>query len=115
MSVTRSASCTRAQSRAREAGDVEPVTEPWRLRRLQPILLLHQLPVRILVQNFVAAELIDVAAAIVEPLAVGAGAGDHPHADGAVAADERVNVVPTHVADDLEPVGEHFADGGLAA
>src|SRR5690349_10118324 len=76
--------------------------------------LLHQLPVGVLVEDLVAAKLVDVAALIVEPLPVGAGAGDRPDRDRPIAGHEVVDVVPAHVADDLEAVRQHLADGGLA-
>src|SRR5262249_42077090 len=81
----------------------------------EPVALLDQFPVGVLVQDLVAAKLVEVAAAIVELLAVRAGAGHHPHRDGAGARDERVHVVPAHISDDAEAVGEYLAHGGLAA
>src|SRR5690242_2089334 len=106
---------TRPRSRARSsAGSGGGGSGERRRAGSEPGSLLHELPVRVLVEDLVAAELVDVAALIVEPLPVGTGAGHHPDRDRPVAGHEVVDVVPAHVADDLEPVREHLADGGLA-
>src|SRR5262249_4874019 len=82
---------------------------------LQPVALLDQLPVGVLVEDLVAAELVDVAALVVEHLAVGAPPGDDPHRHRAVAGDPVVDVVPPHAADHREAVGEDAPDRLLAA
>src|SRR5581483_1496544 len=85
------------------AGARQPLT---RERPLEPLALLDELPVRVLVEDLVAAELVEIAAPVVEPLAVGAGAGDHPYGHRPRSRDELVDVIPAHVGDDLEAVGE---------
>src|SRR5215813_10558140 len=82
--------------------------------RLQPISLLDELPVGVLVEDLVAAKLVDVAPAVIQALAVLALAGDHPDGHGPVAADEGVDMIPAHVGNDLEAIGEDAADGVLA-
>src|SRR4029453_8359607 len=80
----------------------------------EAVPVLHQFPVGVLVEYLVAAKLVEVAAAVVQLLAVDAGAGHHPHRDSAVASDERVDVVPAHVGDHAEAIAEHLPDGRLA-
>src|SRR5881397_3755942 len=80
----------------------------------EAVPVLHQLPVGVLVEYLVAAKLVEVAAAVVQLLAVDAGAGHHPHRDSSVAGDERVYVVPAHVGDDAEAIAEHLPDRRLA-
>src|SRR6185503_18407291 len=80
----------------RSTGQFSPRACCSRSRSSEPLALLHDLPVRVLVEDLVAAELVDVAAAVVELLAVGALAGHHPHAHRAVAGDEHVDVIPAH-------------------
>src|SRR5215467_15438896 len=86
----------------------------WRGLCSEAVPVLHQFPVGVLVEYLVAAKLVEVAAAVVQLLAVDAGTGHHPHRDSAVAGDERVDVVPTHVGDDVEPIAEHLPDRRLA-
>ena len=68
---------------------------------LEMVRLLDELPVRVLVENLVATELVNVAASVIEDLAVGAATGDPPHRDRAWAGDDPVDVVPAQVADEL--------------
>src|SRR5262245_62244872 len=80
----------------------------------EAVPVLHELPVGVLVEDLVAPKLVEVAAAVVQLLAVYAGAGHHPHRDSAVTSDERVDVVPAHVGDDPEAIAEHLPDRRLA-
>ena len=61
-------------------------------RPLQAAGLLDQLPVRVLVQDLVAPELVQVAAPVVQDLTVGAAPGHGPDGDRAVAGDEVVQL-----------------------
>src|SRR5215510_7978702 len=70
--------------------------------------------VPVLREYLVAAKLVEVAAAVVQLLAVDAGTGHHLHRDSAVAGDEGVDVVPAHVGDDAEPIAEHLPGSRLA-
>src|SRR5215467_13347785 len=81
---------------------------------LEPVLVLDDLPVGIFVEDALAAKLVDVAALVVELLAVRAGTRDHPDRHCAASRHEVLDVIPAHVADDLEAIGEHLPDGRLA-
>src|SRR5207244_196851 len=55
----------------------------WRGLCSEAVPVLHQFPVGVLVEYLVAAKLVEVAAAVVQLLAVDAGTGHHPHRDSA--------------------------------
>src|SRR5579872_3822 len=82
---------------------------------LQPIPVLDHLPERVLVDDLVALEFVDVAALVIEDFAVGAAAAHGPNRDGAVGRGEDVFLVfPAHIRDPLEAGGERLADRRLA-
>src|SRR5215510_14241521 len=80
----------------------------------QTILVLDDLPVGVLGADLAAAEGVDVAALIVKILAVGALALHRPYRDRPVAGEDVLLVVPAHVGNHLEAVGQGLADGLLA-
>src|SRR5437764_2884889 len=76
----------------------------------EPVLVLDDLPERVLVGDLVALEAVNVAALIVQLLAVRAFAAHSPQRHRLVARDDVVLAVPAHVGDLLEAVGERPAD-----
>src|SRR5437588_833107 len=77
---------------------------------LQPVLVLDDLPERVLVDDLVAAEFVDVAALVVQLLAVASLAAHGPDRNRAVAGQDVVLVLPAHVRDLLEALRQRLAD-----
>src|SRR5436190_14483548 len=85
-----------------------------RLPVLQPLLVLDDLPERVLVDDLVALEAVDVAALVIQFLAIGALAAHDPQGHRVVAGQNVVLALPAHVGDLLEAVAERPADRRLA-
>src|SRR5262249_55159505 len=83
-------------------------------RVLESVLVLDDLPVGVLVEDALAANLVDAPPLVVDLPPARAGARDHPHRPRALARHEVLDVIPAHVADDLEAIREHFPDGRLS-
>src|ERR1051325_3999622 len=81
---------------------------------LQPVLVLDDLPECVLVDDLVALEAVDVAALVIEVLAVGALAAHRPYRDRPIAGQDVVLVLPAHIGDLLEAVGERLSYRRLA-
>src|SRR5258706_15634623 len=106
-SAIRMLGCGRAAPPA-GAGSVTPESD------LQPVLALDHLPVGVLLENLAGAEFVEVAALVIERLAVGARALDRPDRHRAVAHQDVFLVLPAHVGDLLEAVGQRLTNRRLA-
>src|SRR6266702_7656102 len=81
---------------------------------LQPVLVLDDLPECVFVDDLVAFEAVDVAALVIQLLAVAALAAHGPQRDRPVTGQDVFLILPAHVGDLPEPVGEGLADCRLA-
>src|SRR5437016_12078143 len=82
---------------------------------LEPGLVLDDLPEGVLVDDLVALEAVDVAALVVQFLAVAAPAAHGPQRHRPVAGQDVVLALPAHVGDLLEAVAQCLPDRRLAA
>src|SRR3954454_1104829 len=83
--------------------------------QLQPILVFDDFPERVLMDDLVVGiESVDIAALIIQILTVGPFAAYRPQRDGAVAGEDVLLVLPAHVGDLLEAIGERPEDRRLA-
>src|SRR5215471_19150475 len=82
---------------------------------LQPVLVFDDLPERVLLDDLVAVEVVDVATLVVEVFSVRPLAAHGPQRNAAVASEDIFVVIPAHIRDLLEAVGERRADCGLTA
>src|SRR5262245_25267775 len=103
-----------AASRAPPGWRSPPVWASRNRSASEPVRLLDDLPVGILVEDLAAAELVHITAAVVQLLAILALDGHRPHRHRAGAAHEDVDVVPPHVGNDLETIGQNAPDRFLA-
>src|SRR5579883_404178 len=81
-----------------------------RIATSEPILVLDDLPVSVFGADLAAAERVDVAALVVQVLAGAALTPHRPHRDRAIAGEDVLLVVPTHVGNHLEAIRERLAD-----
>src|ERR1051326_979641 len=91
-----------------------PLGVPGGSRRLQPVLVLDDLPECVFVDDLVALKSVDVAALVIEVLAIGAPAAHGPYRDRAIPGENVVLVLPAHIGDLLEAVGERLPYRRLA-
>src|SRR5204862_5833564 len=81
---------------------------------LQPLFVLDDLPEGVLVDDLVALEAVDVAALVIQFLAVRAFAAHNPQRHRVIAGQDIVLALPAHVGDLLEAIAERLADRRLA-
>src|SRR5579864_3887873 len=80
-------------------------------RPLEPVFVFDHLPERVLVDDLVALECVDVAALVIEVFAVAALAAHGPYRNRPVGRRQDVFLVfPAHVGNLLEAVGQRLAD-----